>query len=153
MPDQASKNTNQANKKPSKKAKVVASRAAKKAKERATNRVAATKSARPLGGFFDFVREQGVVGLAIGLAIGVQVKALVDQIVASFVNPVVGLILPGQGDLTKKTFSLTVGDKVAVFTYGAFLNVLISFLAVAAVIYFAVKALKLDKIDKPRPQQ
>lgn len=149
MPDQTPKTT----KKPSKKAKVVASRAAKNAKERAAKRVAATKSARPLGGFLDFVREQGVVGLAVGLAIGVQVKALVDQIVASFVNPVVGLILPGQGDLTKKTFSLTVGEKVAVFSYGAFLNVLISFLAVAAVIYFAVKALKLDKIDKPRPQQ
>ena len=79
-----------------------------------------------------------------------KVKALVDQIVASFINPVVGLILPGQGDLTKKTFHLTVGEKTAVFTYGNFLNVLISFMAVAAVIYFVVKGLKLDKIDKKK---
>ena len=100
----------------------------------------------------NFVREQGVVGLAIGLALGVQVKALVDQIVASFINPVVGLVLPGQGDLTKKTFALTVNDKVAVFTYGSFLNVLISFICVAAVIYFVVKGLKLDKIDKKKEE-
>lgn len=128
-------------------AKSAAAKAAATARLRAAEKAAA---AQPLTGFMNFVREQGVVGLAIGLALGAQVKALVDQIVASFINPLVGLILPGQGDLSKKFFSFTVGDKTAVFSYGAFLNVLISFIAVAAVIYFVVKGLKLDRIDKKK---
>jgi large conductance mechanosensitive channel len=98
----------------------------------------------------NFVREQGVVGLAIGLAIGTQAKVLVDSIVASFINPLVGLLLPGQGNLSAKTFSFTLNEKTANFTYGSFLNVLISFIAVAAVIYFVVKGLKLDKLDKAK---
>ncbi len=103
-----------------------------------------------LNGFMTFVREQGVVGLAVGLVLGTQVKTLVDQIVASFLNPLLGLILPGSGTLAQKTFSLTFLSKTADFGYGAFISVLISFLAVAAVVYFVVKGLKLDKIDKKK---
>lgn len=129
------------------KAKSAAAKAAASARKRATARA---EKVRPIGGFMDFVREQGVVGLAVGLAIGTQVKALVDQIVQSFINPLVGLVLPGQGDLSSKVFILHLGQKTAKFTYGSFLNVFISFLAVAAVIYFVVKGLKLDKIDKKK---
>ena len=132
------------------KAKSAAARAASTARTNALIRANAARNARPIGGFMDFVREQGVVGLAVGLAIGTQVKTLVDQIVASFINPIVGLLLPGDGDLTKKAFHLTVNGKLATFTYGSFLTVLISFMAVAAVIYFIVKGLKLDQLDKKK---
>ncbi|MGM3367046.1 MscL family protein, partial [Escherichia coli] len=81
--------------------------------------------------------------------LGTQVKTLVDQLVASFLNPLLGLILPGQGSLAEKTFSLTLRGKTEDFSYGMFITVLISFLTVAAVIYFIVKGLKLDKLDKP----
>lgn len=103
-----------------------------------------------LNGFMGFIREQGVVGLAVGLVLGVQVKALVDQLVASFINPVVGLLLPGQGGLAEKTFTLSVLGKHAVFAYGAFIAVTISFITVAAVVYFGVKGLGLDKLDKKK---
>lgn len=103
-----------------------------------------------LNGFMTFVREQGVVGLAVGLVLGTQVKTLVDQIVASFLNPLLGLILPGGGTLAEKTFSLTLFSKTADFGYGAFTSVLISFLTVAAVVYFVVKGLKLDRLDKKK---
>lgn len=108
------------------------------------------KVTNSLEGFMGFIREQGVVGLAIGLVLGVQIKAVVDQIVASFINPILGLILPGTGSLGEKTFTLTVGAKQAVFGYGAFISVLISFMVVAALIYFAFKALKLEKLDKKK---
>lgn len=103
-----------------------------------------------LQGFTDFVREQGVVGLAIGFVIGAQIKALVDQVVASFINPLLGLLLPGEGSLTDKAFHVSFRGKGEDFVYGAFLFQLISFLIVAALIYVVVKKLKLDKLDKKK---
>ncbi|HTE57445.1 MAG TPA: MscL family protein [Verrucomicrobiae bacterium] len=103
---------------------------------------------RHINGFSNFLREQGVIGLAVGLVLGVQVKAVVDQLVASFVNPVIGLLLPGSGGLAEKTYTMSVGGKHAVFAYGSFIAVMISFTTVAAVVYFGVKGLQLDKLDK-----
>ena len=108
------------------------------------------KVLRPFQGFVDFVREQGVVGLAVGLVLGTQIKSLVDQLVASFINPLIGLLLPGTGDLGQKFFTLAINEKTARFNYGAFFSQLISFLVVAGVIYALVKMLKLDKIDKKK---
>lgn len=107
---------------------------------------------RQFSGFINFLREQSVVGLAVGLVLGTQAKALVDQIVASFINPLVGLFLPGEGTLKDQTFWLSVGDKGAAFGWGAFVLVLLNFIAVAAVIYFIVKGLKLDKLDKKKAE-
>ncbi len=105
-----------------------------------------------LQGFTNFVREQGVVGLAVGFVLGTQIKTLVDQLVASFINPLLGLALPGKGSLTEKMFSLSWLGKSADFAWGAFMFQLISFLIVAAVVYFAVKGLKLDHLDKKKLQ-
>lgn len=107
---------------------------------------------RPLvvSGFVDFLREQSVVGLAIGLVIGTQVKALADQLIASFINPLIGLILPGTGSLDKKVFVLHLGEKAATFAWGSFVAVLLSFTTTAAVIYFVFKSLKLDKLTKKK---
>ncbi|HEX5797441.1 MAG TPA: MscL family protein [Candidatus Saccharimonadales bacterium] len=117
-----------------------------KAKAKAKAKKVNVKAKSQVDDFAGFIRRQGVVGLAIGLVLGVQVKALVDQIVASFINPILGLILPGRGNLSEKTFALTFGDKEAVFAYGAFISVLISFTAVILIVYFGVKALKLEKL-------
>lgn len=104
-----------------------------------------------LQGFTDFVREQGVVGVAIGFVIGAQIKSLVDQLVASFINPLLGLVLPGKGDLSKKVFEVNWGDKdPAIFAYGAFLFQMISFIIVAAIVYIIVRRLKLDRLDKKK---
>lgn len=103
-----------------------------------------------LQGFTDFVREQGVIGLAVGFVLGAQVKTLVDQLVASFINPLLGLLIPGKGSLSQKDFSLTWFGKTADFTWGAFAFQMISFLIVAAVVYFVVTGLKLDKLDKKK---
>jgi large conductance mechanosensitive channel len=104
----------------------------------------------PFQGFINFMREQGVVGLAIGLVLGAQIKSLVDQMVASFINPLVGLLLPGKGSLAEKSFHLSLGFKGQDFLWGAFVAQLISFIAVAAIVYYVVKGLKLDKLDKKK---
>ncbi len=103
-----------------------------------------------VSGFIEFLREQSVVGLAIGLVIGAQVKALADQLIASFINPLLGLVLPGTGSLDKKIFVLHLGDKSAKFAWGSFAAVMLSFITTALVIYFVFKALKLDKLAKKK---
>ncbi len=97
-------------------------------------------------GFGDFIREFGVIGLAIGFVFGAQVKAIVDIFTASLINPLLGLILPGSGNLNQKTFSLTVFSKTAVFGWGVFVSSLISFLIVAIIIYATYKIFHLDRL-------
>ena len=106
-----------------------------------------------LQGFIDFVREQGVIGLAVGLVLGTQIKTLVDQLVLSFINPFVGLLLPGKGSLPEKAFHINFNGKGQDFKWGAFVAQLISFVIVCAIVYFLVKGLKLDKIDKKKEEE
>lgn len=105
---------------------------------------------RVVVGFVDFLREQSVVGLAVGLVIGAQVKALADQLINSFINPLLGLVLPGSGSLSNKVFTVHVEHKTAIFGWGAFMAVLLSFTTTAAVVYFVFKALKLDTLTKKK---
>jgi large conductance mechanosensitive channel len=106
------------------------------------------KTRQQFSGFVEFLRTQGVVGLAIGFIIGTQAKVLVDQLSASFVNPLIGLLLGSGNDLSSESFSLTIGDNTAVFAWGQFVFVLINFVITAAIIYFAFRWLRLDKLDK-----
>lgn len=114
------------------------------------DKIPTDKVRHPFTGFIGFVREQGVVGLAIGLVLGTQVKTLVDQLVASFINPLVGLLLPGGGTLIEKKFYVRMNGKGQDFLWGAFASQLISFITVAAIIYFVFKGLRLDKLDKKK---
>jgi large conductance mechanosensitive channel len=109
-----------------------------------------SKLKKPFGGFITFIREQGIVGLAIGFVMGVQVKALVDQFVFSFVNPILGLAIPGGGSLLEKNFTVTFNGNTQKFTWGLFVYQMITFVVVAAIIYFTFKFLKLDKLDKKK---
>lgn len=96
--------------------------------------------------FLNFVREQGVVGLAVGFILGGAVKQLVSSLIADIINPILGIFLGLTGNLKDAYFQLG----PAKILYGNFLSTLIDFLVVAAVVYFGVKGLKLDKIDKKK---
>lgn len=137
---------------------VVAKRAL--AKERAKNlgSVADTK----LQGFMDFIRQQGIVGLAVGLAIGTQAGATVKAIVEGLITPIVAFIVGSNTALqnakwhvvgrdTKEiNYLFTLDNRELVFGWGQVLSSLITLLAVAAVIYFVVKGIGLDKLDKKK---
>lgn len=112
-------------------------------------RLKETKAASALGGFMDFVRKQGVVGLAVGLAIGTQAGILVKDIVSSIITPIVDLLV-GKGGLSGLTWYVRIGDRDALFNFGLLIDSIIKFLAVALVIYFVVMGLKLDKLDKKK---
>ena len=103
-----------------------------------------------LEGFVDFVRSQGVVGLAVGLILGVAAKGLIDSLVANIFNPLIGM-LTGGVSLEDKTWCVSNGAHGVCQTainYGQFISDAISFLIVVATVYFVVKGLKLDRLDK-----
>lgn len=102
-------------------------------------------------GFVGFVREQGVVGLAVGLAVGASAGAAVKSIVDNFINPIVGFILGGL-DLSKISWhtGLVRGGHELVFGWGAILSAVITLFATAFVIYWLVHIVHLDRLDKAK---
>lgn len=105
----------------------------------------ANKKETPIKGFVGFIREQGVVGLAIGVVIGVAAKDTVDALVTGIINPLVGILLPSD-NLSKSTVVLGGAE----FAWGAVASAFINLAVVAAVVYFGAKALKLEKLDKKK---
>ncbi len=107
--------------------------------------------AKQTRGFMEFVRTQGVVGLAVGLAIGTQASELVKTIVSSIITPIVDLLV-GSGGLKGLTWTVQVFGRHTTFAFGTLIDAIIRFLAIAFVIYFVVKGLKLDKLDKKKAE-
>ena len=96
-------------------------------------------------GFMDFIREQGAVGLAVGFILGGAISQLVEALVAGIINPLIAAVFD-TASLASNT--ATVGD--AVISWGAVVAVAINFVAIAAVVYWGVKGLGLDKADKKK---
>jgi len=101
--------------------------------------------------FMDFVREQGVVGMAVGLAIGASAGSAVKVMVENFIDPIVGYILGG-ADLGKLKWEtgLVRGGEELVFGWGAIASAVITLVATAFVIYVLVHQAGLDKMDKKK---
>jgi large conductance mechanosensitive channel len=106
--------------------------------------------AKHLKGFVEFVREQGVVGLAIGLAVGTQAAILVKDIISALIDPIIGLIIGNPKGLQAAVWNVTVAGRKATFGFGPLLYSVIVFLSVCLVVYFVVHGLKLDKLDKKK---
>lgn len=99
-----------------------------------------------LTGFLNFVREQGVVGLAVGFILGGAVSEVVASLVDDIINPIIGILMGGAEGL--RDVSTTVGS--VQLTWGNFVTALIDFLVVALVVYYGVKWIGLDKLDKKK---
>lgn len=96
--------------------------------------------------FLNFIREQGVVGLAVGFILGGAVSKVVNSLVQDIINPIVGI---GLG-LAKGLSDASFGIAGAQIKFGSFISVLIDFVIIAAVVYFGVRVLKLDRVDKKK---
>lgn len=83
--------------------------------------------------FRDFVLRGNVVDLAIAVVIGAAFGALVTALVSSFITPLIAAI-GGKPDFSALDFTIN-GSR---FTYGVFLNALVSFLIIAAVVFFLI---------------
>lgn len=103
-----------------------------------------------LQGFVDFIREQGVVGLAVGLTLGIASKGVVDSIVNNILTPIISVLSGGERLGSRYAcLSDSCANKLG---YGQVISDLLSFLLIVAVVYFAVKGLKLDRLDKPKDE-
>lgn len=100
-------------------------------------------------GFMNFVREQGIVGLAVGLAIGAAAGDTVKKLVEGFINPVVQFLV-GSNTLTDAVWHIEIWGRTADFKWGAFVSSAITFIATAFVVYAIIHFLKLDKLDKKK---
>lgn len=107
---------------------------------------------RYFSGFMEFVRTQGVVGLAVGLVLGGAVTVVVKSLIDNVVMPPLGFILGSAEGLKGLTLNLgqTTGGKDAILHYGVFLNDLINFIVIALIVYLIVHILGFDKLDKKK---
>ena len=96
--------------------------------------------------FLNFIREQGVVGLAIGFILGGAVSGLVKALIDDLINPLVGLVLGSASGLETMSFTI-ITAKIGV---GHFISILINFVIIAAIVYYGFKMLGLDKLDKKK---
>ena len=83
-------------------------------------------------GFKDFILRGNVVDLAVAVVIGAAFGAVVSTVTSSLIQPLINLALGGGVDGGK----LVVDEQT--FDFGAVINVLITFLITAAVVYFVV---------------
>jgi len=120
----------------------------------AKTRAAAVKnrSKQHMSGFVDFIRTQGVVGLAVGLVLGGAVTILVKSLIDNVVMPPLGLVLGSSDGLDGLVWHLgkTDAGQEAILHYGSFLNDFINFLVIALVVYLVVQGLGFDKLDKKK---
>ncbi len=90
------------------------------------------------GEFMDFISKYKVLGLAVGFIMGLYLGNLVQALVKDLIMPVIGLAIPGVGNLATYTIELL----SQVFGVGDFLVALITFVIVALVVFLIVKITK-----------
>jgi large conductance mechanosensitive channel len=88
-----------------------------------------------LKGFKQFILRGNVVDLAVAVVIGAAFGAVITSFVENVLTPLIAAII-GKPDFSALAYTLN----GSVIKYGAFLNVLISFLLIAAAIYFFIIA-------------
>jgi len=130
--------------------RVETARAKAAAKARAAKAKAAAVPTKHASGFVEFVRTQGVVGLAVGLAIGTAAGATVKTIVEGFITPIVQLLVGTHKNLEAAVWHVEVWGRPADFKWGAVVSSLITLIATAFVIYLIIHFAKLDRLDKKK---
>ncbi|MFI9597087.1 large conductance mechanosensitive channel protein MscL [Nonomuraea sp. NPDC052265] len=86
-----------------------------------------------MNGFRKFLMQGNVLDLAVAVVIGAAFNSIVQSFVADLLTPLISAF-GGLPDFS--SLKVTVGESN--FMYGKFLNAVISFLMIAAVIYFLV---------------
>ena len=86
-------------------------------------------------GFRDFISRGNMIELAVAVVIGTAFTAVVTAVVVDLITPLIAAI-GGEPDFSKIVFKVH-GSK---FLLGSFINALLAFLIIAAVVYFLIVA-------------
>ena len=84
-------------------------------------------------GFKDFVMRGNLIEVAVGLVMALAVFALVQALIADLITPIIAAIV-GEPDFGDLSFTINGSE----FLYGDFINALITFVSVAAAVYFLI---------------
>jgi large conductance mechanosensitive channel len=111
--------------------------------------------------FKEFIMRGSVVDLAIGVIIGAAFTAIVNSLVKDIFMPIIGYALGGVdfinmfvvlGGGSYATLAEAQKAGAATINYGLFINAVITFLLVALILFFVIKAInKLQKQPVPAP--
>jgi large conductance mechanosensitive channel len=94
-----------------------------------------------LKGFREFLFRGNVVDLAVAVVIGAAFGAVVTALVKDLITPLIAAIV-GKPDFSALTFTVNNSK----FLYGDFLNAVVSFVLIAAAIYFII-VVPMNKIQ------
>jgi len=97
-----------------------------------------------LKGFRDFILRGNIIELALAVVIGVAFNALVTSLTKDFIQPLIALIGGGKG---VGAGSFTV--RGVHFLWADFINAIINFVIIAAVLYFLV-VVPMNKLNELR---
>ena len=86
-----------------------------------------------MSGFRKFLMRGNLIDLAVAVVIGVAFNAVVQALIADIITPLIGA-LAGKPHFDKLSFTI----HHSVFSYGLFLNALVSFVIIAGVVYYLV---------------
>ena len=86
-----------------------------------------------LSGFKAFILRGNLIDLAVALVIGLAFVAVINSLVTNLITPIIAIIIGGP-TLSSETFEIN----GSIFTWGAFVDDLIQFVAIAAAVYFFI---------------
>jgi len=89
-----------------------------------------------MSGFRKFLMRGNIMDLAVAVVIGVAFNAIVQALVKDMITPLISAIIGDRIDFNSLSFKV----HNATFTYGAVINAAVSFLVIAAVIYWLIVA-------------
>ena len=99
----------------------------------ASSRQATGEDSRCSSEFKTFLLRGNIVDLAVAVVIGIAFGAVVAALVADIITPLIAAIF-GSHDFSALTFTIN----NSTFLYGAFINAVISFVLIAAAVFFVV---------------
>jgi large conductance mechanosensitive channel len=92
-------------------------------------------------GFLKFIVRGNMIGLAVGVVVGSLFSSLVSAFVETFITPFISIIAGHKGAFAQMYWTIA-GTRIL---YGAFINDVITFVLIAAAIYFLI-VLPVNKI-------
>ena len=99
------------------------------------------RTIRGLVGFREFLKNQGILTLAIGFILGGAISKFVSSLVTDIIYPVMNGLMGGVNDLNSEVYHL---GKTSIY-YGRFINNGIDFIVIALVVYAGVKLMRIDQ--------